>query len=391
VSDTAVSDTTTWLCKACGTQYPPSEAPPGACAICEDPRQYVPYDTGQQWLRYDTFLDAHKPRSATTMASWHRCEPQFAIGQRALLVKSNAGNVLWDCTPCLDAAIVRRIGDEGGLAAIAISHPHFYSAMVEWAHTFGCPIFIHEAERKWVMRPDPAVRFWSGETMSFGGGLTLIRCGGHFEGGQVLHWFEEDSAERRARLFSGDIVQVIPDRRFVSFMYSFPNLIPLPPSKVRAVAAALEPFLFDTIHGAWWGRRRARRIRRRPAIRRALRPGGHRAGCPRSRRQIRSTFGRRNPIAIAGARAGRSGPPDRQRDRDAEPGDETDPVGMTRSPNRAAAPGTARRRGDPVPRGSRPVTAGSGERVRRSEKTCGWFVVCSSSARATRSTRRPTG
>jgi glyoxylase-like metal-dependent hydrolase (beta-lactamase superfamily II) len=125
--------------------------------------------------------------------------------------------------------------------------------MVEWAHTFGCPIYIHEAERKWVMRPDPAIRFWSGETMSFGGGLTLVRCGGHFEGGQVLHWFDENSAEQRARLFSGDIVQVIPDRRFVSFMYSFPNLIPLPPSRVRAIAAALEPFPFDTIHGAWWG------------------------------------------------------------------------------------------------------------------------------------------
>jgi glyoxylase-like metal-dependent hydrolase (beta-lactamase superfamily II) len=239
---------TTWLCKACGTQYPPSAVPPGACAICEDPRQYVPYDTGQQWLRYDAFLDTHK----AAIRDDHGilgigCEPQFAIGQRALLVKSNAGNVLWDCTPCLDAAIVRRIGDEGGLAAIAISHPHFYSAMVEWAHTFGCPIYIHEAERKWVMRPDPAIRFWNGETMSFGGGLTLIRCGGHFEGGQVLHW-----AEQRA-LLSGDIVHVIPDRRFVSFMYSFPNLIPLPPSKVRAVAAALEPFPFDTIHGAWWG------------------------------------------------------------------------------------------------------------------------------------------
>ncbi|MGH3049930.1 MAG: MBL fold metallo-hydrolase, partial [Gaiellaceae bacterium] len=125
---------------------------------------------------------------------------------------------------------------------------HYYTAMVEWAHAFGCPIHLHEAERKWVMRPDPAVRFWQGETLSLGGGLTLVRCGGHFEGGQVLHW-----AERRA-LLTGDIVQVIPDRRYVGFMYSYPNLIPLPPAKVQAIAGALEPYEFDAIYGAWWGR-----------------------------------------------------------------------------------------------------------------------------------------
>ena len=99
-----------------------------------------------------------------------------------------------------------------------------------------------------MLRPDPAVRFWDGETHELGGGLTLVRCGGHYEGGQVLHW-----AERRA-LLTGDIVQVIPDRRYVSFMYSYPNLIPLPPSAVYRIAAALEPFEFDTLYGAWWDR-----------------------------------------------------------------------------------------------------------------------------------------
>ena len=144
--------------------------------------------------------------------------------------------------------MVERVSAEGGLAAIAISHPHYYSSMVEWAHAFGCAVYVHEAERKWVMRPDASIRFWSGETHELGGGLTLVRCGGHFEGGQVLHW-----AEREA-LLSGDIVQVIPDRRYVSFMYSYPNLIPLSPSKVRRIADALAPFRFEAIYGAWWDR-----------------------------------------------------------------------------------------------------------------------------------------
>jgi glyoxylase-like metal-dependent hydrolase (beta-lactamase superfamily II) len=240
---------TTYLCNACGTQYPPSEEPPAGCPICEDPRQYVPHDTGQVWLTWDEFLRGHE----ADVRDDHGilgigCTPSFAIGQRALLVKSDAGNVLWDCLPYLDDALAERITAEGGLAAIAISHPHYYSAMVEWAHRFRCPIYVHEAERKWVLRSDPSVRFWDGETHELGGGLTLIRCGGHFQGGQVLHW-----ADRRA-LLAGDIVQVIPDRRFVGFMYSYPNLIPLPAAKVEAIAAALEPFEFDSIYGAWWDR-----------------------------------------------------------------------------------------------------------------------------------------
>jgi glyoxylase-like metal-dependent hydrolase (beta-lactamase superfamily II) len=240
---------TTFLCKACGTQYPPGDEPPGACPICEDARQYVPHDEGQVWLTWDEVragrrADVRDDHGILGIGS----DPELAIGQRALLVKSNAGNVLWDCIPYLDDTIVARVSAEGGIAAIAISHPHYYSAMVEWAHAFGCPIHLHEAERKWVMRPDRAIRFWDGETFPLGGGVTLIRCGGHYEGGQVLHW-----GERRA-LLSGDIVHVIPDRRYVSFMYSYPNLIPLAPSRVRGIAAALEPFDFDTIHGAWWDR-----------------------------------------------------------------------------------------------------------------------------------------
>jgi glyoxylase-like metal-dependent hydrolase (beta-lactamase superfamily II) len=240
---------TTWVCKACGTQYPPSDEPPGACPICEDPRQYIPADDGQVWLSWEGFLGGH----TAELRDDHGilgigCEPAFAISQRALLVKSTVGNVLWDCTTYIDRTAVERVAAEGGLAAIAISHPHYHSAMVEWAHAFGCPIWLHEADRKWVMRPDPHVRFWEGERNELGGGLTLIRCGGHFEGGQVLHW-----ADRQA-LLAGDIVQVIPDRRYVSFMYSYPNLIPLPPSKIEAVATALAPFAFDTIYGAWWDR-----------------------------------------------------------------------------------------------------------------------------------------
>jgi glyoxylase-like metal-dependent hydrolase (beta-lactamase superfamily II) len=240
---------TTWVCCACGTQYPPSEEPPPACPICEDPRQYVPHDTGQRWVTWEEFLSEHKAvvREDNGILGIG-CEPSFAIGQRALLVKSAAGNVLWDCITYLDDDLAERVSGEGGIAAIAVSHPHYYSAMVEWARAFGCPIHLHRADERHVVRPDPMIHFWDGETHELGSGVTLIRCGGHFEGGQVLHWRDGDA------LLSGDIVMVIPDRRYVSFMYSYPNLIPLPPSKVQHVADALAPFAFDRIYGAWWDR-----------------------------------------------------------------------------------------------------------------------------------------
>jgi len=171
--------------------------------------------------------------------------PSFAIGQRALLVPQGAANVLWDCVTLLDDATVAAIEARGGLAAIAISHPHYYSSMVEWAHRFDCPVLLHADDREWVMRDDPSLEFWSGETHPLGGGLTLIRCGGHFAGGTVLH--------REGDLLCGDIVQVIPDRAWVSFMYSFPNHIPLAEPAIRSIEAALEPFEFDRLYGAWWG------------------------------------------------------------------------------------------------------------------------------------------
>src|SRR5581483_2493616 len=135
----------------------------------------------------------------------------------------------------------------GEIRAIAVSHPHFYSTMVDWSRAFGSvPVYIHEDDREWVVRPDPAVEAWSGEELDLGDGLTLLRVAGHFEGAQVLH-----SAPRRT-LFSGDVVAVVADRRWVSFMRSYQNIIPLSAPAVRRIADTLEPYDFDRIYGGWW-------------------------------------------------------------------------------------------------------------------------------------------
>ena len=234
-----------FICQACGTQFTDSDAPPESCPICTDWRQYVPAATGQRWTTLAELAADHENaiRDQGELVGIGTT-PKFAIGQRALLVPFGDGNLLWDCVTLLDEATAAEVERRGGLAAIAISHPHYYSCMVEWAQRFDCPIHLHAADAEWVMRPDPAIRFWEGERLELGHGLTLIRGGGHFDGGTILH--------RDGALLVGDIIQVIPDRTHVGFMWSYPNLVPLPDAEVQRIAAAVEPFDYDAIYGAWW-------------------------------------------------------------------------------------------------------------------------------------------
>ena len=241
------------ICTTCGTQFAATTAPPAHCPICEDERQYIGWQ-GQQWTTLDALRQDHHNlvKSEEPGLIGIGAQPSFAIGQRALLVQTPAGNVLWDCISLIDDETIAAVQALGGVTAIAISHPHYYSSLVEWSRAFDAPVYLHAADRQWVMRPDPAIRFWEGETLALPGGLTLICCGGHFAGGTVLHW--PAGAEGKGVLLSGDILQVVSDRRYVSFMYSYPNLIPLPASQVRQIVARVEPYGFDRIYGAWWDR-----------------------------------------------------------------------------------------------------------------------------------------
>jgi hypothetical protein len=252
MADAPEDGLTAFICATCGAQYSPSAAPPAGCAICLDERQYVGHG-GQRWttlaeLRRDHRGDVREEEPGLTGIG---STPSFAIGQRALLVQTATGNVLWDCLAPFDEEMAAAVRNRGGIDAIAISHPHYYATMVEWSRAFNAPIHLAAADRRWVMRPDDAIEFWEGERLSLFGDLTLLRLGGHFAGGTVLHW--PAGAGGRGALLAGDILQVVADRRWVSFMRSYPNLIPLPAAKVEEIRAALEPWRFDRLYGAWFG------------------------------------------------------------------------------------------------------------------------------------------
>jgi hypothetical protein len=247
----AESDKTPYLCVTCGSQFTESAHPPDHCPICDDERQYVPPE-GQLWATLDQIRAKHRNVIRQEEEHLHSInpEPKLGIGQRAFLIQTTEGNVLWDCVALIDDATISRIKELGGIAEIAISHPHYYTSMVEWSRAFGdAPIHIHEAERPWVMRPDPAVRFWKGEEMTLRGGLQLIRTGGHFEGYQVLHW--PTGAEGRGVLMAGDQPQICMDPKQVSFMYSYPNFIPLNGTTIRHILSRLDALTFDRIYGAF--------------------------------------------------------------------------------------------------------------------------------------------
>jgi hypothetical protein len=240
-----------FICVQCGTQFGETPKPPPRCPICTDERQFVRHD-GQQWTTLEHLRADHHNRfeEEAPRLLGIGTEPELAIGQRALLLQSPGGNLLWDCITLLDDKTITEVKAHGGIRAIAISHPHFYSSMIDWSECFNAQIFLHGEDRQWVMRKSPRIEFWDGKTLSLWDGITLINCGGHFEGGTVLHWLR--GANGKGALLTGDILTVVQDRRYVSFMRSYPNLIPLGSAAIHRIMETIEPFSFDQIYGGWW-------------------------------------------------------------------------------------------------------------------------------------------
>lgn len=244
---------TAWICATCGTQHAPSATPPAACRICEDERQYVGW-SGQQWTTMAELASRHRLRLGDDDGVFGLAiAGGFAIPQRAVHLRTDAGNILWECLSLVTEEAVAALRARGGVDRIVISHPHFYSAMVEWSEALGgAEILLHEADRAWVLRGSGRVRFWSGTRLRLSDDVTLLNVGGHFPGSTALHW--RAGPRPGGALFPGDAPQVAQDRRHVAFMYSYPNHIPMPPADVRRMRVLLEGLAFEDVYGYSWGR-----------------------------------------------------------------------------------------------------------------------------------------
>ena len=234
---------TYFICKTCGVQYEASAAPPAHCPIC-----------GQAWTTLAELQRDHQPifREEEPNLLGIGTEPRFAIGQRMQLIQSTQGNVLWECMSLINDEAVAKVKSLGQVSAMSMSHPHFFSSIIEWSDALGgVPIYVHAADERWLGRRSKNIVLWQGETLQLSPEVTLINCGGHFDGSSVLHW--RDGANGKGVLLCGDTIYVVADRRYVSFMRSYPNLIPLAAPAVRQIVERVRPFQFDRIYSAWFG------------------------------------------------------------------------------------------------------------------------------------------
>ncbi|KAL6238117.1 hypothetical protein BDW75DRAFT_237628 [Aspergillus navahoensis] len=269
------------ICSTCGTQFStPSTLP--SCKICDDPRQYVPI-TGQSWTTLRTLQTSQDPKykniftpdpiHGESLISIHT-EPKQAIGQRAYLCRTRSPgepgsfNVLWDCITYIDEDTITHINELGGINAIVISHPHYYTTHLVWAEIFGCPVYLSSEDEEWVVLKGEKQVFFSEGSLSFtpsgnyGGDdgkadIVVIKTGGHFPGSSVLWW------RSLKTLLIADTIAVVPSGRYwvdrpagtasFTFMWSYPNMIPLSADDVHGIWKAIKHTEFEITRGAFIG------------------------------------------------------------------------------------------------------------------------------------------
>ncbi|KAL1411864.1 hypothetical protein Q8F55_002839 [Vanrija albida] len=286
-ADVLADDTILPVCATCATQYP---GPRDDCElecwpllnlgpVCEDPRQWVP-GTGQAWTslhqlvkggrRNHLLRDVEDPRISLIAT-----EPFFAIGQTPIVLETAEGSVIWDCSAVITEPLVAHlVALKRPLKAIAISHPHFFCTSLTWARALGVPLYINELDREWYARAgslrEGEVVFWRG-THALTASITLVECGGHFPGSSVLYWDRGgepllSEADARAPdsglLLVADTIMVQPTQKGFTFMWSYPNAIPLHPTDVLHIQKVLAEYDYDSVTCSWpdrWVRAGAKR------------------------------------------------------------------------------------------------------------------------------------
>ncbi|KAF4555989.1 Hypothetical protein D9617_2g059560 [Elsinoe fawcettii] len=248
------------ICVACGTQYDVTyEQGRERCKICDDPRQFVP-PQGQQWTSLRLEANKHTnhwvPSSSDPRIYHLYTDPKLGIGERASLLLTPHGAIIWDCFAFLTPPLVEFLLSHHPIA-IVISHPHFYTTHLLWASLLKCPVYLSSEDASWLSRPDPSGqrRFLTEAKTEIIPGVTAIKTGGHFPGSLVLHWDRH--------LFVADSIMTTPaaytpeprpeGMGAYAFMWSIPNMIPLGPDGVGRIWEAVKRVEFSETHGLMMG------------------------------------------------------------------------------------------------------------------------------------------
>ncbi|KJZ77722.1 hypothetical protein HIM_02899 [Hirsutella minnesotensis 3608] len=240
-----------WLvCEMCGTQFPTAdEQITKTCHICDDPRQFVP-PSGQRFTTLDKVSRLHRNEFTTydqdPRLTFIETAPKFAIGQRAILIRTPQGNVLWDCVALLDVETIAKITDLGGLKAMVISHPHYYTTHVQWARAFNCPVYLAADDKSWTVMDSSHQAFLTETTTDIEGtGAVAIKVGGPLSGVSRMGKWEVDAL--------GAQREKPPGLNTFTFLWSIPNSIPLNPDELARMWKILRAYDFQATHGAFMG------------------------------------------------------------------------------------------------------------------------------------------
>lgn len=190
----------------------------------------------QSWTTLRELQLSKKYKNVFKMDKYHSglvsiyTEPQVAIGQRAILCCTDKGNILWDCITYIDDETIQRVKDLGGVEAIVISHPHYYSTSLHWAEAFDCKVYLSSEDQEWIMRTGDRQVLWEDQRLSFlDGEIVAVKTGGHFPGSSVLFW------KSAKKLLVADTITVVPSGVYhvdrppntasFTFMWSYPNFV----------------------------------------------------------------------------------------------------------------------------------------------------------------------